>query len=183
MRQVKGALFVDYVRMLRGRKDVDWARHLTPRDLRYLGERIGMGDWYPMETFERMGLGILAEIAEGDVERVRFWGRASIDWLVQVYANLIAPGDPRETLMRFQVLRRGFFDYPAVEIVEVTDAHASIEVTYGMGPKAEQAASYQTLGFFERLVEVAGATSVDAGFTARSWAGDATTMIGLRWTM
>lgn len=27
-RRVRGSLFADYVRMIRGRKDVDWSRHL-----------------------------------------------------------------------------------------------------------------------------------------------------------
>ena len=72
--------------------------------------------WYPMETFERMGLAILTDLAQGDLGTVRIFGRLSIDWLCQTYGNLVAPGDPRDTLMRFQVLRRGFFDYPALEI-------------------------------------------------------------------
>jgi hypothetical protein len=34
--------------------------------------------------------------------------------------------------MRFQVLRRGFFDYPALEIDSSSDGEASIVVSYGM---------------------------------------------------
>ena len=38
MRQVRGVLFVDYVRMLRSQKKVDWAQHLAATDLAYLQE-------------------------------------------------------------------------------------------------------------------------------------------------
>jgi hypothetical protein len=176
-RRVKGTLFVDYVRMLRGRKDIDWAQHLMPADVSYLVRRIEPGDWYPMESFERMGLAILAEIAAGDVQTVRAFGRLSTDWLVQQHPTLIAPGDPRDSLMRFQVLRRGFFDYPALELTSVSDGEATLRVSYGMSPPAEEAASWQTLGFFERLLDVAGASEVEAWFSARSWAAE----VQLRW--
>lgn len=182
-RHVKGTLFVDYVRMLRGRKGGDWSRFLLPEDLSFLVARVEPDRWYPMESFERMGLAILAEIAHDDLETVRTFGRVSIDWLCQQHPTLLAPGDPRDTIMRFHVLRRGFFDYEALEISSVSDGEATLHVAYGMGPRAEEAASWQTLGFFERLLEVAGArhASVSAWFSARSWAGDPTTVIELRW--
>lgn len=182
-RHVKGILFVDYVRMLRSRSDVDWSRHLQPVDLGFLVQRIDKEGWYPMETFERMGLAILIEIAQGSLEMVRIFGRASIDWLCQTYGNLVAPGDPVDTVMRFQVLRRSFFDYAALEIPCIADGEATVLVAYQMGNRAEEAASWQTLGFFERLLEVAGGTEVKANFTSRSWAGDLVTTIDLTWGM
>lgn len=181
-RHVKGTLFVDYVRMLRARSDVDWSKSLQPVDLGYLVQRIDSAAWYPMETFERMGLAILAEIAQGQLDVVRMFGRASVDWLSQTYSTLIAPRDPRDTLMRFQVLRRSFFDYSALEIGSICDGEASILVSYGMGPRAEEAACWQTLGFLERLLEIAGANDVKAWFTSRAWTGDLVTTIALQWT-
>lgn len=182
-RRVKGSLFVDYVRMLRGRKDTDWSRLLAPEDLGYLVQRIEPEAWYPMPTFERMGLAILTEIAQGDLETVRGFGRMSIDWLCQSNPHLVAPGDPRDSLMRFQVLRRSFFDYAALEIQGISDGEASICVAYGMSPRAEEAASWQTLGFFERLVEVAGAKDVRAWFSSKSWDGELVTLAQLRWEL
>jgi hypothetical protein len=95
--------------------------------------------------------------------------------------GLVVPGDVRETLMRFRVFRQSFFDYPALEIDELTDEEATIDIRYGMAPLAEEAASHQTLGFFERLVEVAGGLDVKASFASRSWAGDEATKIKLAW--
>jgi hypothetical protein len=180
-RRVKGTLFVDYVRMLRSRRDVDWSTYLQSADLSFLVQRIEPDSWYPMESFERMGLAILAEIASNDLETVRVFGRMSIDWLISQYANLVAPFDPRDTLMRFQVLRRSFFDYAALEMTSVSDGEATLTIAYGMGARAEEAASWQTLGFFERLLEVAGASQVRAWFSARSWKGERITEVQLRW--
>jgi hypothetical protein len=111
---------------------------------------------------------------------VRSFGRFSIDWLCEKEPRLLASGDPLDTLMRFRVLRQGFFDYSALEISSASDGEASIRVGYGMSALAEEAASWQTLGFFERLLEVAGAHHVQAWFSTRIWAGDAATMIELR---
>ena len=182
MAQVKGTLFVDYVRMLRAKKGVDWARHLAPSDLAYLETRIAPDDWYPMTTFERMGLAVLAEVAEGDMRLARDWGRMSIDWLCAVHPNLVAPGDPRESLMRFQVLRQSFFDWPSLVIREISDGEANVVIAYGMGHLAEEAASRQTLGFFERLLEVSGAKDVKIAFSSMSWEGAPNTVLSIQWT-
>ena len=182
MAQVKGTLFVDYVRMLRAKKDVDWARYLTPADLVYLGQRIVSDDWYPMAAFERMGIAILAEVASGDLRLVREFGRMSIDWLCSIHPNLVSPGDPRESLMRFQVLRQSFFDYPALVMREITDGEATIVIAYGMGHRAEEAASFQTMGFFQRLLEVSGAKDVKIEFSSMSWEGAPSTLLSMQWT-
>ncbi len=76
-RHVKGTLFVTYVRMVRGNKHLPWAAHLLPEDRPYLQGRIEDGAWYPMATFERLGLAILRLVAKGNLTLVRSWGRLS----------------------------------------------------------------------------------------------------------
>jgi hypothetical protein len=181
-RQVKGALFVDYVRMMRAHKTVDWARYLAAEDLRFLVERIEPQLWYPMPSFERMGLAILDELAQGDLRAAQEWGRRSTELLADAQPDLLVPADPRESLMRFQVMRRSFFDFDAVIVEEITDQTARIVVRYGMGNRAEQAACHQTLGFFQRLLQLAGAGDARAAFEARSWEGEAGTVVALSWS-
>jgi hypothetical protein len=180
-RQVKGVLFVDYVRMLRGAKSVDWTQHLPAEDVRYLNERIDPGGWYPMETFERMGNQILRVVARGDLESVRMWGRLSVDMLRAAQPALVEPGDPVETLNRFRVLRATYFDYDAISVLMLHEGEAHVAIHYHMGMPAEEAASYQTMGFFERLLEIAGAADVRARFRESSWAGDPRTLLVLAW--
>src|SRR3954470_14053003 len=127
-RHVKGTLFVDYVRMLRVRKDVDWSERLPPEDLAALAARVEPNGWYPMETFERMGLAILNVVADGELPLVREFGKASVDWLIASMPTLLAKNDPRESLMRFHVLRQSFFDYGALDVKRVSDGEATIGV-------------------------------------------------------
>jgi hypothetical protein len=181
IRNVKGVLFADYVRMIRSHKSVDWSCELPPEDLSHLKAHIEPGAWYPMATFERMGNGILRHVALGDLQGVRMWGRFSVDQLRAAQPMLVAEGDPLETLNRFRVLRASYFDFQALEVPMANEHQAHIVIHYHMGQPAEEAASMQTMGFFERLLEVAGATNVSARFVERSWAGDARTLLELNW--
>ena len=179
--RVKGTLFVDYVRMLRGRKDVDWSKHVPAEDMVYLRYKILPDEWYPMEVFERFGLAILQFIAKDDLQAVEAWGRYSVDELRAIHPDLVVDGHPLESIVRFQKLRSSLFDFDAIEIVGVRQGEAKIRIDYGMGSKAEEAACHQTLGFFERLVEASGSPDCRARFKSRIWAGDASTILLLDW--
>lgn len=180
-RNVRGSLFVDYVRMLRSRKGAVWSHLLLPDDMQYLSGRIDPTAWYPMETFERMGLAILSEIAGDEIKLVELFGRASVDGLVAQYPALLAPNDPRETMMRFQALQRGFFDFPAFEIGEISDHATQIKIDYQMSARAEEAACMQALGFFHRLLELAGAKGHIVELTTRRWKGEGKTNLSMRY--
>lgn len=182
-RHVRGVLFVDYVRMIRGKKGIAFSDYLRTEDLPFLDESIDLDGWYPMETFERLGIAILHKIALYQLEGVQMWGSFQVDQVRRHFDTLIAEGDPRETMMRFGVLAKGFFDYDALEVVSVVDDHAVVSVAYGMGTEAEKTACHQSLGFFERLVEIAGARDVAVRFTAKSWEGAPRTIIEVHFTV
>jgi hypothetical protein len=178
---VKGVLFADYVRMLRAHRGRTWHEFLEPEDVISLHQEIDLEAWYPMESFERLGVAIFQAIAEGDLGLVRDWGRASVERIVAMNDQVLAPGDPRESLMRFFVLRRSLFDYEALSMLQLCDTSASIGVEYGMQPLAEQAAAVQTMGFFEGLIELAHGKDVHGEFLETSWRGDRQTILGFTW--
>jgi hypothetical protein len=167
--------------MIRGHKGTDWSQFLPAEDMAYLAVRIAPDEWYPMPTFERMGNAILHVVARDDIQAVRMWGKFSVDNLRAQQPLLLAVGDPIETLTRFRVLRSTYFDFDALAIPLLHDGEAHVVIRYYMGRRAEEAASFQTMGFFERLLEIAGATDVQAVFAQRSWAGDADTLLKLHW--
>jgi hypothetical protein len=169
--------------MVRGRRDLDWSQYLAPGDRELIDRPIAPDGWYPMETFERLGVAILKEIALGQLAGVRMWGRFQTDALAKLYPELVATGDPRDTLYRFRVLRTRLFDYDAVDIRSVHDEAAEVRIAYGMGPVAEEAASMQAVGFFERLLEISGAENVFAKLAERAWAGAPETRLELSWNV
>jgi hypothetical protein len=181
-RNVRGVLFLDYVRMIRGAKHIDWSAELEPEDLAYVLSRIEPDAWFPMPVFERMGNAICRSIAQNDMQIVLLWGQMSVDPVLARAPTLLRRKDPIETLMRMRVLRSTFFDFEALLIPTLVEDHAEIVIAYQMGPSAEEGASYQTMGFFSRLLELAGGTNVKAAFKQRSWAGDKRTLLALNWT-
>jgi hypothetical protein len=101
--------------------------------------------------------------------------------LAQFHQDLIVPQDPRESLMRVQVLRSTFFDFPAVDLEYLSDREARFRIDYGMSPRAEQAACHQALGFFEELLALAGAKHSKVSLLSRTWEGDPETLVELSW--
>ena len=179
---VRGILFVDYVRILRTMKHIDWSKHLSTDDVAYLAARVDPVAWYPMDTVERMGLAILAEITLGALEPVRVWGSASIDSICVAHPSLLVPGNPRETLSRFSTMRKNFFDYPVIELGTLEDGRATFRIAFGMSTRAEEAATWQAMGFFDRLLVLSGARLPQVSLMAKSFAGDPHTEIALSWT-
>jgi hypothetical protein len=181
MRRVKGVLFADYVRMIRALKTFDWRSRLGDGDYAYTEQTIDPDGWYPMEVFERLGDAILEVIAQGQLSLVRIWGRVRADTLRSKQPTLVAAGDPVETLQRFRVLRSSYFDFEAVTVTMLYPGKALVEIAYHMGMPAEEAASFETMGFFERLLEASGARDVRVRFMERAWAGAARTLLEVSW--
>ncbi|MBV8757697.1 MAG: hypothetical protein JO257_10490 [Deltaproteobacteria bacterium] len=179
MRQVRGILFLDYVRMIKANKSTDWG--LPDEDMRWVGERIDKDGWYPMASFERMGNAILRHVAGGQLNAVYQWGRMSAAQLAAAHPMLLAKGDPVETINRFRVLRATYFDFEALQVPMLHDGEAQIVIHYYMGMPAEEAASLQTQGFFEGLLGLAGAREIRSTFKEKSWAGAPRTLLDLRW--
>ena len=182
-RSVRGILFVDYVRMLRSQKAAGWQSHLQEEDLPFLQTTIDNDAWYPMPTFERMGNAILNVITRGELFPVRLWGRYSAQQLHKAFPTLLDPDDPAETLSRFRVLRQTFFDFDALEVPLLHDDEAQVIIRYHMGMPAEEAASHQTMGFFEGLLQLAGAQQISAEFREKTWIGDPRTRLELKWKL
>jgi len=168
--------------MVRRSKDVDWKNVLPACDLVYLRDRIEADAWYPMETFERIGVAILSHIEEATLDSVRLWGTFSAGQFAREHPELIARADPAETLMRLKVLRATMFDFPAFDIRLVEEHAAHVMVNYQMGPVAEEAACHQTMGFCEGVLSLAGMRDIRASFVERRWAGNTTTLILLGWS-
>ncbi len=182
-RMVKGSLFLDYVRMIKSRKRVDWTVHLTETDMELMKGRIDPSGWYPLETFERMGLGILKEVAGGDMEVVYAWGRDYMVDLFRIHEGLVAEGDPMQSLMRFKVLQRSFFSFEGIDVISLDTHQAILRVDYRMSPLAEEASAHQTMGFIERLLDRAGARNIRQGFKSKVWDGDRSTVIEFAWDL
>jgi len=180
-KHVKGTLFLDYVRMIRKRKEVDWSKHLRREDLEILGRMVLPSEWYPLETYQRCGVAVLHEIAQGDVQAVRAWGGRSMDELMKIYKNLAEENNPLKALEKLQLLRRRFFDFEGLEISPQGGNRVQVKVDVAFGGVADEAYAYQMLGTVERLLERTGAKKIESKFMQRAWQGAPHTVIEFGW--
>jgi len=180
-RNVKGVLFLDYVRMIRKSKGVDWKKHLTEADVNLIENWIEPSHWYPFDTFQRMGEAILAEIAAGDMDLVRSWGRLSVSSLISIHEFLVKKGSPGESLKRFQLLKSSFFDFDGFSVEMISDTSATLKVYIATREKSLEPSSYQLVGMVEGLIEVAGARDVQSRFLSKSWEGADKTLVDYAW--
>jgi hypothetical protein len=178
---IKGILFLDYVKMIRSRKNVDWSKYLDQKDLIFVNENIDINGWYPISAFENLGEAVFEEVGQGDVNKVRDWGKFTITELAKVHSDLINKEDPCESIFRFHVLREGFFDYSVIDILTILENRVKLEIDYEMKEKAEMSLTYQTLGFIERLLELSGSKNINHEFLQKIWEGAESTILRVTW--
>ncbi|MBL8916170.1 MAG: response regulator [Archangium sp.] len=174
-------LFADYVRMLR-REWPAWRDKADAEERKALETRVDVNEWYPMETFERLGLRILREIVGTETDSIRLWGRGQVQTILSFLPDLATNDDPRESVMRFSNFLASLFDFPAVRVEGVDDEDAMLIIDYGMTQLAEQAAAWQTVGFFEELVTASGGRGVRSSLESARWIGAPQTRVHLTWS-
>jgi len=183
-KHVKGTLFQEYVQMIRKNRTIDWSKRLKPEEMELLKQIILPNAWYPMETYQRLGAAIFEEVAKGSLDTARHWGRISMERMADLYkSTLVVEHFPLRTLEKFRVISRRFFDFDGFRVTVLGDNQATISIDRGFGELAMPAYSFQMLGSFERLIELAGGKEVKAAFTAKAWEGAPCSIIELKWEL
>jgi len=96
--EVKGSLIIDFVKMVRGNKDIDWSQWLMPEDLETVNSEVLTSAWYPYQLYRNLGQATFKEIAGSDLELVKTFGRLSAQNLLELYRNLIITADPKGSI-------------------------------------------------------------------------------------
>jgi len=158
--RVKGTLLMDYIRMIRANKDKNWDKYLEEKDWEIVNNRILPSNWYPYDTFSRIGLAVFKEIAGSNLELTRTFGKAVMADLLKIYKNLVVPGDPVASLERHSALHRTFIDAGAdARVLETSDKQVKYKITappFERGSERALAFAHQIRGNFEGIVEHAG---------------------------
>lgn len=167
--------------MLR-RHVAEWQTRLPKAAATVVATKIAPDEWYSMEAFEQLGLCLLRFVVGGEHDAIRLWGRYQVQGVLEYLPDLKNPNDPRDSVMRFGAFLSSLFDFPAVVVDGVDDEEALITVDYGMSADAEEAATWQTVGFFEELVTASGGREATGRLQSRSWLpGEPRTTFVLTW--
>jgi CheY-like chemotaxis protein len=144
-------------------------------------ERIEPFDWYPMETFERLGLAILDHIVGSERDAIRLWGRSRLEGVVQALPDLVVANDPAASIEQFHGFFRDSFDFETLRLVSVSPGRLQLQVDYAMSPRAEEAAAWQTAGFFETVITASGGLAVRSTLEPHDWASGGPATFVLTW--
>ena len=165
--EVKGTWITDYARIIRANKDKNWNKYLTPEDWKIINAKILSSVWYPYESFMRMGRAVFREIAQGNLEVSRVFGKMFLENIVAVYKNIITPGDPVTSIGKIYALQGTFFrDIPSLIAPVLHEKNRTVvrisvtELETKMGEP--EAFAYQFMGIMEKLIEKVGVKKYSA---------------------
>ncbi len=113
--EVKGTIIMDYVRLIRSNKGLNWDKWLEPEDWEVINSEVLASKWYPYALFRRLGWASYQEVAGGDPERVKSFGRFNMQNMLQLYHNLRVPGDPVASVNKMARIWRNFFQGEGTE--------------------------------------------------------------------
>ncbi len=182
-KHVKGSLFLEYVLMIKKLKNVNWDKYLTLEDRDIIDQLILPSQWYPLDTYQRCGEAVFHELAKGNLEMARLWGRSSMDSLAEIYKNLLVDAkDPVKSLEKFRITYRRLFDFEGFQIQANGERGVRITISPDFGTLAIAAYTFQMLGAFERLIELSGGSEIQWDFPHKYWDGDFHTVLDLNWT-
>lgn len=180
MAQVKGTLLIDFVKTVKADKSGAYDAYLTDQDRKIISEHILPSAWYPFETFKNCFNASVMVLAKGDMETVREWGRLYGEAIItSVYKGLIKGGSPLESLKKYGIYIRNFFDFGEILIEAVSENEAI--VTIKEMDNDFEPLYHMVKGWIERSLEMCGAKNISVEFISKSWEGKPETSIKYSW--
>ena len=165
--KIKGAIIVNYVRMIRASKDLPWGEYLTKEDMELVHGNIMPSTWYPLEVFEHVGYAVFMLMGKGDLNVARAFGALSVqETFSRVYQKvLFQEKDMVSVLKKFVVLRKQFirfedpdFDSMSMELIE--DNKVKMILKAPEFNKYIKPYTHQVAGAFEKLLEMSDAKDI-----------------------
>jgi len=161
-RKCKGSVILDMVKVIRAFKDLPWDEYLEPRDRKIIDSMVIPTEWYPVDSYQRMGLAVYELVAKGNTEALEAFGRQAMDELFQgPYKPFLDKKDPQEALKRFLELRKSIFNFSRMR-AERTGPKSSRVVITDFGEFDKGLDLFQALlaVHLKRIVELNGGRDV-----------------------
>jgi hypothetical protein len=159
--KVKGTWMVDIVRLVRSNRDKDYAKWLEPEDWDIINGTVLSSVWYPFESYKRVGLAAYKVVSGSDLNLTRLFGRTTMQGLVQVYKNMVAPGDPAASVQKFCNLAQNFFRGVQTHYEVHGMGPGWIEVKLNIAPEdgleeLGDVFGYQIAGALDEMIQLTG---------------------------
>jgi hypothetical protein len=180
MSQVKGSIFIPWVKGVRGDKSGACDRYLNDQDRKIISGRILASSWYPYDTYRRCVEAVSKEVAKDNMDIIRGWGRDFVDKEYKdIYKNLFSETDPRKAMKSRKLMYKTLYDSIRVDLEEISETEYILSFK-GVEPDFKSFFA-MAIGVMERGLELNGARGLKAEFIDKSWNGAHQTRIRFSW--
>ena len=180
-KKIKGSLLVDFVRMIRTFKDLDWNKYLKPEDWQVINSIVLPSKWYPLELYKRCSWAGFMLLAKGNLEVARANGQMSAKRMFEsTYKSVVAAKDPLKALNQFVMTWSSLSNFSMIRFEKITDKQAKIH-RMDYDQQGEEAFCQQMAGMFETAVEMTGGKNCKVILSSKKWQGAPDTTFDINW--
>ena len=129
---VKGTILTDLVKIVRKERQLPWDQYLTPSDWDIINGEILATMWYPGDFFYRLSYAVYKVVGQSDLNVCFAFGKIAVHNMIEIYKNIIVPGEPAVSMERFITRRKSFFkgDYSSAETGQLKNGHGWLTFLY-----------------------------------------------------
>lgn len=181
-KMAKGSMLIEFVRMIRTFKDLDWDRYLKPEDWDIINAIILSSKWYPFEFYYRCSFATYKLLAQGKLENAHAYGQDMAKKLLETtYKSMTQNKDSGKALNQFVSIYGALFNFGVLKIENMESNHVKIHLDYEGDTEGKSAYCYQLKGMLETIVEMNNAKSSKVAISAKQWEGAPTTTFDITW--
>ena len=187
--KIKGTVLLDYIRIIRSNPDRNWDKYLKKEDWEVVNSRVLPSMWYPYGLFFRTGKAVFEEIAAGNLQIAKQFGKANAETLFKgAYKSMLDSilaqgGGVVRFLERYASLSLSLFNFITVNLEEITEKNVKLTIDVEMDATEMLAEPYfnQLAGTVESLVTMSGGKNPKVVFISKYWENDPNTVYDVSW--
>jgi len=183
-RKCKGSVVLDMVKVVRAFKDLPWDKHLKPEDRQIVNSMVMPTEWYPLESYMRIGMAVFKLVARENEEAVRQFARAAMKELFEgAYRPFLDKHDPFLAVNKFLELRKSLFNFHRSAMEKTGDQSLQVRL-FNLGEIEEGLEVFQLLlgVHLQELIRYNGGEEVEIKTRQEIQEGEKTLVFDLAWS-
>jgi uncharacterized protein (TIGR02265 family) len=181
-RKAKGTMFLDFVKMIKANKHLDWGKYLQPGDWDVIDSIILPSKWYPFDVYYRCSMAVFDLIGKGSLEAAHANGRMMGEKLFETtYRSVVQRKDPMLGLSQFVATYGALFNFSRMHMEKLGPKHCRIFHDYDAKDKANIAYCHQLKGIFEVLLQKADGKNGKVMIGTKQWENAPSTAFDISW--
>lgn len=182
MPNIKGALVIDWVKVIRSDKTGGLLSQFTPAEKELIQSKVYVTGWYSLELYEKLVKTVTKHIGvSGKPEELFGLGYKTVDLALKDIVKLFVREDSVvDTVNSYCGVERLFFDFGSITFAFQGRKKAVLKID---GFPADFVEFYYiSIGWYSRLFELGGAKNVTHKIIKKSWEGDPLTEVEYEWS-